>query len=255
MQLLLAGFPALVYYAFVVSTDLLFAVCTAGFYTALLWAVRGSHPALWWSMGLLVLAMMVRPVALSLMPLVWWAMAVQTNAKWSVRAAGMAAWGVLALYMGVYYLPYFWVHDTNGLGTHYWGIYPNEYWQGLFHELPAALNLPLSWLLLAGAKFLHSVGFRPSYAELGWGLTLARALPGLLFLPGLVYGLFYGKRFDRLFLLFFLPPVYVAAAQERYLLPITPLLVWWGAQAWGGMWRRLFSDKLGSEPIYLKTQR
>jgi hypothetical protein len=77
----------------------------------------------------------------------------------------------------------------------------------VFDQLPDIINLPVSWLLLAGAKVLHSVGLRPSYADLGWGLTLARALPGLLFLPGLVYGLFYGKRFDRLFLLFFLPPV------------------------------------------------
>jgi hypothetical protein len=46
VQLVLAGFPALVYYAFVVSTDLLFAVIMAGFYGALLLAVRGSRSAL-----------------------------------------------------------------------------------------------------------------------------------------------------------------------------------------------------------------
>jgi hypothetical protein len=58
------------------------------------------------------------------------------------------------------------------------------------------LVLSASWLLLAGAKVLHSVGLKPSYADLGWGLKLARALLGLLILPRLVYGLFYGKRFD-----------------------------------------------------------
>jgi hypothetical protein len=239
VQLLLAGFPALVYYAFVVSTDLLFAICTAGIYVTLWQAVRGSGQALWWCMVMLLLAVLTRPVALSLVPLVWWAIAVQPGMKWPVRAAVMAAWGLVAIYMGVYYLPYFWVHETNGLGTHYWGVYPHEYRQGLFDQLPDVLNLPLSWLLLAGAKLLHSVGLRPSYADLGLGLTMARALPGLLFLPGLVYGLFYGKRFDRIFLLFFLPPVYVAAAQERYLLPITPLLVVWGVQAWREVLERL----------------
>jgi hypothetical protein len=241
VQLVLAGFPALVYYAFVVSTDLLFAVIVACFYGALLLAVSGSRSALWWAMLVLVLAVWTRPVALSMMPLVLWAIASQKDLTPVVRLVLVAAWGVLALYMGVYYLPYFWLHETNGLGTHYWGIYPQEYRQGVFDQLPDIINLPVSWLLLAGAKVLHSVGLRPSYADLGWGLTLARALPGLLFLPGLVYGLFYGKRFDRIFLLFFLPPVYVAAAQERYLLPITPLLVWWGAQAWHSMARRLLN--------------
>jgi hypothetical protein len=176
-----------------------------------------------------------------MMPLVLWAIASQRDLTPAVRLVLVAAWGLLALYMGVYYLPYFWLHKTNGLGTYYWGIYPQEYRQGLFDQLPNVINLPVSWLLLGGAKVLHSVGLRPSYADLGWSLPLARALHCLLFLPGLVYGLFYRKRFDRIFLLFFLPPVYVAAAQERYLLPITPLFVWWGEQALLSMASRLLT--------------
>jgi hypothetical protein len=152
VQLLLAGFPALVYYAFVVSTDLLFAVCTAGFYITLWQAVRGSRQALWWCMVMLLLAVLTRPVALSLMPLVWWVIAVQPGMKWPVRAAVMAAWGLVAVYMGVYYLPYFWVHEANGLGTHYWGVYPHEYRQGLFNKLPDLLNLPLFLVVARGGQ-------------------------------------------------------------------------------------------------------
>ena len=122
VQFLLAGFPALVYYAFVVSTDLLFAVIMAGFYGALLLAVRGSRRALWWAMLVLVLAVWTRPVALSMMPLVLWAIASQRELTPALRLVLVAAWGLLALYMGVYYLPYFWLHETNGLGTHYWGV-------------------------------------------------------------------------------------------------------------------------------------
>jgi len=51
----------------------------------------------------------------------------------------------------------------------------------------------------------------------------------------LVYGLWRGAALDRVFVFFFVLPAYVGAAQERYLLPITPLLVVWGVTAYARM--------------------
>lgn len=243
LQAVLACFPALVYYSFLVSTDLLFAVVMAGFYACWRGALAGGRGYIGAAMGVLLLALCTRPVALSLIPLMF--LAVQAQA-WSAskRVLWMLLWTLTGLYMLVYYLPYFWVHETNGLGTHYWGLYPPQYRQGLWPNWPDWINLPMSWLLLGLSKLLHSVGLRPSYADLAPGLTMARALPGLLLLPGLLYGLWKSRREDRLFVLFFLPPVYVGAAQERYLLPVMPWLVYWGVVAWTSMYGRCRAYRL-----------
>ncbi len=141
-------------------------------------------------------------------------------------------WALLGVYMLIYYLPYYWVHDVNAGATHYWGILPSDFYSGLWHEWPIWLSQPLSWFLFAVAKLMHAVGLRPSYANLDYWLVMLRSLPGLLFLPGLLYGLWTAHRFEKWFVVLFMLPVFVGATQERYLLAISPLLVLWGVQAW-----------------------
>jgi hypothetical protein len=158
---------------------------------------------------------------------------------WSV------VWAFLGVYMLIYYLPYYWVHDVNAGATHYWSILPSDYYRGLWPEWPTWLSQPLSWLLFAIAKLLHAVGLRPSYANLDHWLVFLRALPGLLFLPGLLYGLWTARWFDRWFIALFILPVFVGAAQERYLLAISPLLVFWGVQAWERSARCVFFKVCG----------
>jgi hypothetical protein len=85
---------------------------------------------------------------------------------------------------------------------------------------------------------MHAVGLRPSYASVDTWLVIARALPGLLFLPGLVYLFFAAQWFERCFVLLFMVPIFIGASQERYLLALTPILLLWGVRAWrvAGLW-------------------
>ena len=142
--------------------------------------------------------------------------------------------------MLIYYLPYYWVHDGNAGATHYWGFLPSEYYKGLWAGAPAWISQPLSWLLFAVSKLMHAVGLRPSYASVDTWLVVVRALPGLVFLPGLIYLFFTAERFERWFVFFFMLPVFVGASQERYLLALTLILLLWGVRAWiaAGRWGR-----------------
>ncbi len=225
-QLLAALFPSLIYYSFLVSTDLLYAVAIAALFLGCALALNKGGRYYWLVVVTMLLALATRPNALALIA----AIALiplfrkETNA---FRVFWIAAWGLVGLYAFVYYLPYYFVHDSNADRTHYWGIYPSEYYSGLFHDLPTWLDKTLSVGLLAVSKVLHAAGIRPSYAGLDLWLVIARALPGLLFLPGMIYGLAKAGRFERVFMLCFLAPVFVGAAQERYLLPLTPLLMFW----------------------------
>jgi hypothetical protein len=243
LQLLVACFPALVYYSFLVSTDLLYAAIVACWLISS-WAVLDDRPgALRWATVAMCLALLTRPNALALLPLMsvlaWQG---RTFMTWLLLSL---MWALLGVYMLIYYLPYYWFHDVNAGATHYWGILPSDYYRGLWPEWPTWLSQPVSWLLFVSAKLLHAVGLRPSYANLDYWLVFLRALPGLLFLPGLLYGLCTARRFDRWFIFLFMLPVFVGAAQERYLLAISPLLVLWGVQVWERFARCVFFKVCG----------
>jgi hypothetical protein len=236
LQILCACFPALVYYSFLVSTDLLYACLIA------LWLVgaRGvleNKTGAWYAAGIaMFLLLLARPNALALLPmmslLAWRVKSFKSWVMWSLF------WGLVGVYMLIYYLPYYWVHDSNAGATHYWGYLPSDYYRGLWTEVPSWISQPLSWLLFAVSKLMHAVGLRPSYASIDAWLVVARALPGLLFLPGLIYLFFAAEKFERWFVFFFMLPIFIGASQERYLLALTPILLLWGVRAWSraGRW-------------------
>lgn len=230
-QVLVACFPAVIYYSFVVSTDLLYAVLIAFFYAATRSAQKRSAGGWYVSMALMVIALLTRPNALAMFPVLFCVAIDQSYLQVGTRLIWMAILTIFGAYMLVYYLPYFWLHEGNAVTTHYWGIYPSEFHEGLFPKLPWLIDKSVSWGLLAMSKLLYSVGLRPSYAVIDSWLVAIRALPGVVFLMGLLYGFLRGNIFDRIFVFCFLLPVYVGAAQERYLLAITPLLIMWAANA------------------------
>jgi uncharacterized membrane protein len=240
LQLLLAGFPALVYYSFLVSTDLLYAVIIAVWFVTACGALEREQSKCWWlCSGLTLLALIARPNALILTPLMvlvaWKSNDVKAKIVWSIF------WIAVGLYGVLYYIPYYLVHDFNASNTHYWGLYPADYYNGSWLGLQPWIGRPISWLIFSISKVLYAIGLRPSYSNLPNLLVALRALPGLLFLPGLVYGLVRGRSFDRIFVVMFMAPVFVGAAQERYILAITPILALWGFQ--GILWFRDFNSK------------
>lgn len=230
LQIVCACFPALVYYSFLVSTDLLYAclialwlVCARAVLENKAWAFSACGVAM-------LILLLTRPNSLALIPmmslLAWRVKSLKTWLLWSLF------WVLVGIYMLIYYMPYYWVHDSNAGATHYWGFLPSEYYKGLWTEVPDWISQPLSWLLFAISKLMHAVGLRPSYASLDTWLVVIRALPGLVFLPGLIYLFLVGQWFEKWFVFFFMLPVFIGASQERYLLALTPILLLWGVRAW-----------------------
>ena len=245
LQISCACFPALVYYSFLVSTDLLYA-CLVTLWLVAARAVLENKTWAWSVAGVaMFLLLLARPNSLALLPmmsiLAWRVTSFKSWIMWSFF------WGLVGVYMLIYYLPYYWVHDSNAGATHYWGFYPSEYYKGLWTAIPAWISQPMSWLLFAISKLMHAVGLRPSYASVDVLLVVARALPGLLFMPGLIYLFFAAEKFERWFVFFFMLPIFIGASQERYLLALTPILLLWGGRAWSraGRWgyRQLGFDK------------
>ena len=239
-QIVLGAFPFLVYYSVLVSTDLLFAVWACILFCVLYWTNSTRRIPFFLLASIIFLAVLTRPTGLTFVGIAGLFLVFRTPEAVFKTTPGLlflfflcfvAAWGLL------YYAPYYLMHDANGDKTHYFGLLPYVYKAGLFPDLPDSLSKLFSYALFAGAKILHAVGFRPSYASIDPVLTLLRALPGLIFLPGLVLVFFRGSFLERLFVGVFMLPVFVAASQERYILAIMPILFCWGWVFWASVFK------------------
>ncbi len=129
------------------------------------------------------------------------------------------------------------VEDYLRTGNHvtYFTIAQKDYLTGIYPSLPGVLDRGLSVLSLLGAKFFYLTGLRPSWWHTPLELVLVRAAGGIILLPGIVYLAVRGQNDHRLFVLLFILPLLLGAAQERYLLGIIPLLFYYGVLAWSGI--------------------
>ena len=240
-QALAACFPALIYYSFLVSTDLLYAGLVAIFYTCSWSVLMHKKRALIWCVIIMLILLLFRPTALSLIPILLIVIYMADKINILYKLIFISAFILIGIYMLLYYLPYFWVHEANSVTTPYWGIFPQEFHDGIFPWLPGWIDKTFSLILLALSKIIYSVGLRPSYSGVSLWLVLARAAPAVLLLPGLIFTFFRAHWFERVFIFFFMIPVYLGASQERYLLAIIPLLLFWGLQFYRSIIYKFFN--------------
>ena len=123
---------------------------------------------------------------------------------------------------------FFWPYLESVLrGAYRWpffGIAQPDFIDGIYDDLPIALNMALSWLSLFGAKTLYIFGLRPTYGDVSWIVFLARLAPGIPFLAGFLYLMWRGPKLEKILVLSMLLPLYIGPGQDRYLLPLQPIL-------------------------------
>lgn len=149
----------------------------------------------------------------------------------------------------VFYAGYFAAVMRSTMVYKFFGIAYVDYFSGIYNSLPDVLNKPLSWISLLGAKLLYFFGLRPSWGSTSDAMVLVRAAPGLILLPGLIWLLLKGNRSMALLVVLFIVPPFMGPAQERYNLPIHPILFLYGTLAYAAIaaacWRR-GSDSVSS---------
>ncbi|MBF0309335.1 MAG: hypothetical protein HQL56_07405 [Magnetococcales bacterium] len=244
--LFFALLPAPVWYMATISTDELFAVVFLLFYLAYFGSgSRGATSRIKVDHSLLVLILLVlmgllRPNSISIIIFVLLHQAV-TRVDHKILCGWQFAFIVVLLGMlGIYYLPYILaaltISTTSSIFIVF-GLPQEDYFHpGLLHFLPDSLNTLLSLMVLGLAKTCYFVGLRPSYSGQDLLVVLVRAAPGLVLLPGLLRLLVKGEGAVKLLVLLFYLPVLVGPAQDRYNLPIQPLLFFHGALFWRGLW-------------------
>lgn len=238
--LVLALLPNPVWFMLNVSTDLLFAAATAAFYMVY-FSGAPTVRRLAAAAALAALALAIRPnaVALGLFLLI--------DAAWRVgdrnaHRAMLAGVAVIVLAAAAFYGPYLYAFVVSSTGKPlYFGLGQADFFAGVFPALPEALDRALSLVALVGAKLLALVGLRPSAGDTAAPFVLLRAAPGVILLPGLLWGLLCADRSHRLFLALFIAPILAGATQDRYMLPVQPILFLLGCRFWAASWERLRS--------------
>lgn len=162
-----------------------------------------------------------------------------------MKAVFLLCAAIIVTIFFLFYLAYLVSFLESSSHFSFFSVPYSRYITGIYDALPAVLDLPLSWLSLIGAKGLYLVGLRPSYGATPLDIVMIRSVPGLILLPGLLWVIFKRPRRMALFLLLFLIPPVIGATQERYLLPIMPIIFYYGVVAFGAAWdfvwvRRLF---------------
>jgi hypothetical protein len=236
--LLFALLPNPVWFMLNVSTDLLFAAAAALFYFAYFSGPPSARRLAVCAL-LAALALTIRPNAVAL------ALFLLVDATWKAgdrRAHRILLVGLAAILVpaAAFYGPYLYTFIVSSTEKPlYFGRSQAEFLAGVFPMLPEYLDRALSLACLAAAKVLCLVGLRPSAGDTATPLVLLRAAPGLILLPGLLWGLLRADASHRLLIALFAAPVLAGASQDRYMLPLLPVLYMFGCGVWGRALARL----------------
>ena len=232
-QLALIAFPLLLWYSLAISTELPMSVAVFMFCCGALTIRRSPFWGFACTLSAFIFMLMIRPNSLCLFPAMLLVIFLNRDlmSKWCAAAVVMLI-GTLFMYFVVYYAPYFFMIKESALVLTYRELYPEQYLEGLFPNLPLLVNQVISNGALIVSKIIYASGLRPSYSDTPILLVSLRAIGGIWILPGIFYCFYLGSWLERVLLLGFLLPLLLTVAQERYLLPIAPLLLLYGGMFW-----------------------
>lgn len=241
-QLTLIAFPLILWYSMVLSTELPMSIALFIFFCASLairqMPIRGISCAL----TAFILMLLIRPNSLSLFPAILLVIFINRDimSRW-LAASYVILITFIFFYFVIYYAPYIFYVNEGSFSINYWGLFPKQYFEGLFPNLPFLLDQLISNGALIVSKLIYASGLRPSYSDTSILFVILRGIGGIWILPGIFYCIYRGSWLERVLLLGFLFPLLVTVAQERYLLPIAPLLLLYGGIFWKDLY--LFTRK------------
>ena len=232
-QLALIAFPLLLWYSLVLSTELPMSIALFVFFCGALATPRWPFVGISCAVIGFLLMLLIRPNSLSLYPAILTIIFLNRKiiSKWYAMTIVTITTFIFAYFI-IYYSPYFLMVQESSLVITYWGLFPQQYFEGLYPNLPTLFDQIISNGALIVSKLIYASGLRPSYSDVSIIFVFFRSIGGLLILPGIFYCFYRGSWFERILLLGFLFPLLITVAHERYLLPIAPLLLLYGGICW-----------------------
>ena len=235
--LLFAVAPNPIWFMLVLSPDAIFAMLVCAFFLSYFREKWSTVDILVW-VSAAILASLTRPNGYSLLLFVLIDMSIRHLMYGRHHLYATFGTVIVFVIFSLYLYPYFITEIRKSLGdTAYFGVQSREYLQGLFAVIPDWIDIVASWLTLLGAKILYFVGIRPSYGSTEFEVVLIRAASGLILLPGLIYAGFAMPGRQRLFMVLFCLPIFMGPTQDRYNLPVYPILFMYGGLALNALYQ------------------
>ena len=230
---LFAFLPGPIYYTLCVGTELPFCLLFTVFFISYFKKSWDLAAVAAWSVMLLLL-LLTRPNALAILLFVILDSTRRYYSNLSLKRMSVLG-GLLAaaLLFGGLFFSYFAIVYKATATKAFFGVPDNQYLEGLYPMFPIWLDRFLSVISLIGAKILYLFGLRPSYSHVSMPYVLFRVASGLFLLPGFIYLFAKGEARHKALVFLFVLPILMVGSQERYSLPIQPLLFFYAAKAFG----------------------
>lgn len=219
--------PGPIYYMLAISTDLMFALFFSIFFTSYFKTNNKEKDYVW--IFALICMTFLRPNVISVILFVLFDkifFSKKTLNIKNIKFIFLAAATLIIL--AIVSLPYFLVPIGHNLNIDYFGIQHSEYFEGIFNELPQFLNKVISVISLTLAKVFYFVGIRPSWSEIPGYVLFIRSFAGVFLLPGIIYLYIKGDTRIKILFSFFILPILLVVTQDRYNLPVFPILYFYG---------------------------
>lgn len=244
--LLFSILPGPFWYMLNISTDLLFSLCVAIFYWKYFQSKLHNKTDYLILLFIAIIAIGVRPNGLALFIFIITSVIFFSNFNLKLRFIVFVASGILfVVFWGIFddYLLHF-INSSSKFKI--FGHFEYEYYSGIFEFLPELINKFISIICLFCAKILYLCGFRPSYGDTNVFFVFLRASASLILIPGFIRCVMTVNNSERLFLFWFLLPIILGAAQERYILPIMPVFFIHGVKVYSMIWEKTFARFLNN---------
>ena len=233
-QIVILIYPFGLYFSLIISTDLIFSLMVGSLYVLLCTdqLIKNKYNHLI-ALFFILLSLLTRPNSLILLPIYICYLIINKKKFSPLYFYGFNALSIGLIMFGIiYYYSYFMAFKIGSKNLTYFGFTQSQYINGLFDEIPTYWNYFFSWSALAFSKLLYVVGLRPSYSNVAIYYVFLRGIGGILILPGIFYLIIKRPIIEKIFIILFILPIMLGASQERYLLPIYPILMYCGIQFW-----------------------
>ena len=218
------GLPVPFWYMLNISPDLIFSLIVTLYMFVITEEKNTINKKLYFLLILTFLSILLKPNGISLFVFSTYYILFNNYFGRKVFLLTIFIFIVLSIVFIYFYGNYLITYLLSNEYRTYFGYYQKDYFIGIYEFLPKILNQFFSIISLVIIKFIYFSGIRPTFGDTLTIFILIRSSAGLIILPGIIWLFIKANNNIRIFTIIYLLPIMLGLAQERYSLPIYPLL-------------------------------
>ncbi|MBL41034.1 MAG: hypothetical protein CMM49_00070 [Rhodospirillaceae bacterium] len=235
------GLPVPFWYMLNISPDLIFSLIVTLYMFVITEEKNTINKKLYFLLILTFLSILLKPNGISLFVFSTYYILFNNYFGRKVFLLTIFIFIVLSIVFIYFYGNYLITYLLSNEYRTYFGYYQKDYFIGIYEFLPKILNQFFSIISLVIIKFIYFSGIRPTFGDTLTIFILIRSSAGLIILPGIIWLFIKANNNIRIFTIIYLLPIMLGLAQERYSLPIYPLLFYYGVLFYSNSFKSIYN--------------